>query len=453
MQKFVENIIKKIQKYTKVTGDDPASLSLRDHINPGIRIGSYIIFAFIGFFIIWGGIAPIDSAVISQGVIVPVGKSKNVQHLQGGIIEKIIVTEGKLVKKGDPLIELSKTQAKSRLQVLKNQYYTKKLTEIRINAELLNKDYLDIDSMLDDAIKENDLQKIYDSEVNLLKFNLSTFKGQEELYNQQLVITEDMIKGIKDQLESLARQKSLVQEELNSVNILLAKKLVQKTRVLALERNKAELDGKISEYNSQLNRYSDTINETKIKIEQLKQNKHRELNTELKTIHEQIASLKEEIDAAKDIEDRTMITAQEDGVVTNLKYHSIGGIIPPGGVIMEIVPLGENLEIEARILPQDIDVVSENQKAKILLSAFKARFIPRINGVVKYIAADKTIDERTGQSYFLAKISIDYDEVKKLGKTLLPGMPAEVFIVTGEHTFLEYFLSPIINSFRHSMHE
>ncbi|MBN8827232.1 MAG: HlyD family type I secretion periplasmic adaptor subunit [Sphingobacteriia bacterium] len=433
--------------------NDKQSLSLIQLITPGVRYGLYIVGAFVAFFLLWGGFAPINSAIVAHGTIIPSGHLKVVQHLQGGIIERILVNEGDIVKKGDPLIELSKTQAKAKLQVVINQYTAKKISEARILSEKEEKDELILPYDLKIDMENEDVKKFFDAEKSVLKNNKDSLKGQIGLYEQQISIAEDHIKSLESQVKATEHQKTLVNEELTNVQILFNKQLVQKTRLLSLQKNLSELDIRITEYYSQINKSRESINEVKLKIEQIKQNRQRELASELKEVEQHLASLKEELDAAQDIETRTKITAPEDGVVTHLRYHTEGGVIPPGQPIMEIVPTNATLIVEARVMPQDIDVVREGQETKIMITAFKARFTPRISGTLKYVSADRISDERSNQAYYLARVEINQEEVKQLGKTLLPGMPAEVFIVTGERTFLEYFLSPITNSLRHAFNE
>ncbi|MBN9543133.1 MAG: HlyD family type I secretion periplasmic adaptor subunit [Alphaproteobacteria bacterium] len=441
-----------IGKMREKYSNDPQMLNLVDHIRHGLERGMYIVVFFFLFFIVWGGFAPLDSAVIAHGTIVPTGNTKIVQHFQGGIVEKILIKEGDIVKRGQPLMQLSKTQAKSRLQVLINQTNAKKISEARINSELEEQDSFMLPAGVE--IAENpELVKIWETEKKVLSENLNTLKGQIGIHEQQINIANDQVHNLENQLAATNKEKELVQEELNNVRTLYEKQLVQKTRLLSLEKNIAELDIRISEYHSNINKTKESINEVRLKVEQMKQNRKRELSQELKELDQQLASLKQEVDAAQDIENRTVITAPEDGIVTNLRFHTEGGVIPPSQPIMEVTPSNAELIVEAKVFTKDIDVVKEGQPTKIMVTAFKARFTPRFDGKIKYISSDKVVDEKSGQPYYLARVTIDMDSVKAQKKTLLAGMPAEVFIVTGERTFLEYFLSPIVYSLRHSFKE
>lgn len=431
--------------------NDPEVLILIDYISAGLETGMYICICFILFFIVWGGFAPLDSSVVAHGSVVPVGKPKVVQHLHGGIIEKILITEGQEVKKGQPLIELSKTQAKSKLQVLINQMEAKKIAEARINSEMQ-----EIDSfILPEGINladNDDLKKIWETEKRVLEENIGTLKGQVGIHEQQINIANDQVINYEKQLKSAEKEKALVQEELNNVQVLYKKQLVQKTRLLSLEKASAEVDIKITEFQSNINRTRESINEIRLKIDQIRQSRQRELSQELSDLRQKLASLKEEVDAAQDIETRTLITSPEDGIITDLKFHTEGGVIPQGQPIMEIVPSNAELIVEVRVLPKDIDVIKKGQQTKIMITSFQSRFSPRIDGIVSYVSADKVPDEKTG-GYYVARIDIDKESIDKQGKKLVSGMPAEAFIVTGERTFLEYFFSPILYSFRKSMSE
>jgi HlyD family type I secretion membrane fusion protein len=177
--------------------------------------------------------------------------------------------------------------------------------------------------------------------------------------------------------------------------------------------------------------------------------------TELKEVQQQISDLQEKIQASGDILKRTVITAPQAGKVTGLKYHTLGGVITPGAPIMDIVPQDDRLIIEAQVRPQDIDIVHEGLPAKVMLTAYKSRFVPRLEGKVTQVSADRFINDKTGEAYFLARIEINDGTIAKLTKNIVlyPGMPAEAFITTGESTLLQYMASPIIDSLRKSFKE
>lgn len=433
---------------------DPDIVRLKQFMLPGLKLGGILITIFTLFYIIWGGLAPIDSAVIAHGTIIPSENLQQVQHLYGGTVSKINVKDGEMVKKGQILYELSETQTKAKLQIFNNQYWNRRISEVRINTEINELDEMILSQDIKEELEKNpDLNKMYLSEQNLFNSNKRAWTGQKDLFSQQITLSKEHLSGLAKQKNSLIEEQKLIHEEMSNVQTLYDKQLVQKPRLLSLKKAEVEVSAKISEIDSNVNKTNESINEIKIKIEQLSYNRKKELASELKEVEQQLASLKEELMSATDMENSTKITAPTDGIVTNMRYHTIGGVVPQGGTLLQIVPINDNLIVEAKLNTQDIDVISVGQPAKIMITAFKARFTPRISGKITYVAADKQVDERSGNSYYIVRAEIDFDEIKKIGKTLVPGMMAEVFIVTGEHTFLEYFLSPITNSLRKAFRE
>lgn len=324
------------------------SKELKKTIEPSVSVGLSVFAVFLVIFIGWAGFAELDSAAVAPGKIIPSENQKTIQHLEGGIIAKIHVEEGQQVEQGDPLISLSDTASRSKVQLL-----------------------------------------------------------------------NERISGLEAQKKSISQQLELINDEYRDTSSLLEKGLVSKTRVLALERKRAELIGRLGEYTAQ------------------------------------IAEAKEQLQASLDVLDRTTITAPFAGLIKGLEYHTIGGVIPPGGVIMEIIPQNDDLVIEARVSPQDIDIVHKGLTAKVMLSAYKRRFMPRLEGTVIRVSADRFTDERSGVPYYTAIVRISEEELASLNKDILlyPGMPADVFIVTGSRTMLNYLFSPIVDSFRRAFKE
>ncbi|MCE3232978.1 MAG: HlyD family secretion protein [Rickettsiaceae bacterium] len=400
-----------------------------DAIHPSVIWGGIITAVVFLFFGLWAGFAPLDSAAIANGSVVLSASRKTVQHLEGGIIQEILVKEGDNVTKGQPLIHLNATSANSQQELLLGQFRLAKASEIRLLAER------------DEGKPFETRQAAVSGQINILQERIMQ-------YNEQ-------IKGLEDQTKEVRKQKQLIDNEVKSVSGLVEKGLEQKPRLLALQRRQSELDGETAKHASEIATIKGSISEAQLQIINVQNEYLKSVMTELKEVQQQISDLQEKIQASGDILKRTVITAPQAGKVTGLKYHTLGGVITPGAPIMDIVPQDDRLIIEAQVRPQDIDIVHEGLPAKVMLTAYKSRFVPRLEGKVTQVSADRFINDKTGEAYFLARIEINDGTIAKLTKNIVlyPGMPAEAFITTGESTLLQYMASPIIDSLRKSFKE
>jgi HlyD family type I secretion membrane fusion protein len=423
-------------------------------IKPISKWGIIITTFVIGFFILWAGFAPLDSASIATGSVVLHENRKTIQHLEGGIISGILVKEGDFVTQGQPLINLNATSATAQQQLLLGQLRAALATEARLVAERDNKEEVDFSSMpLAQDNQNND--EITSSQKKLFETRRSAITGQVGILQERIKQYNEQVQGLSQQAGEITKQSNLIKEEVKTVAHLLEKGLEQKPRLLALQRRQSELKGESARLLSETATISGSISEVQLQIINVQNEYLKEVMTELKDVQQVVADLREKLLASGDILERTVITAPQSGKITGLQFHTIGGVISPGATIMEIVPQNDKLIVEARVKPEDIDIVKEGLDAKVMLSAYKSRSVPRLEGKVTYLSADRFKDEQTGMYYYLAKIEINEDEIANLSTDveLYPGMPTESFIKTGESTFLNYLASPIIDSFRRSFKE
>lgn len=424
-------------------------------IKPAIIMGMIIAGFVLGLFGLWAGIAPLDSAAIANGSVVLSASRKTIQHLEGGIISEILVKDGDEVVQGQPLIHLNATSANAQQELLLGQFRTAKATELRLLAERDSAEELAFDHPL---LKDSDnpaLAKLLEGQKKLFETRRNSVSGQSDVLQERIMQYNEQIKGLEAQGLEIEKQSGLISEELNVVAGLVKKGLEQKPRLLALKRQASALDSEAAKNYSAIATIRGSISESQLQIINVQTDYLKEVMTELKDIQQQVSDLQEKIQASGDILERTTITAPQAGKITGLKYHTIGGVITPGAAIMDIVPQDDRLIIEAQVKPQDIDVVHEGLPAKVMLTAYRSRFVPRLEGKVIQVSADRFTNEKTGEPFFLARIEISEKAIEKLSDkiSLYPGMPAEVFITTGESTFLQYLASPIIDSFRHSFKE
>lgn len=422
-----------------------------------IYFGMVVCAIFFGIFGFWAATAPLDSAAIAPGTVVLASNKKTVQHLEGGIIDKILVKEGDVVTKGQALIKLSSTTADARKVLLTNQITSAEAREIRLKAERTNAKEITFPDSMTKSDGNLELAEIVDGERRLFYSHQKMITGQTGILNQRIAQRHEEINGLKELVLSMEQRLKFIIEERNNVAKLVKKQQATKPRLLALQRKHAELKGIKGQYTANIAQAEQAITESEQEKLNLSINMLNKVEEQLRETQNQLSDLYERRRAAADILDRTVITAPQSGIIANMQYHTAdsSGVIPPGSPILDIVPQDDALVIEARVTPMDIDVVRKGLQSRVRLTAFKSRSVPTLNGTVIHVSADKLIDQNTGIPYYKAKIEIDEQMLASLAEhvELYPGMPADVLIVTGERTFFEYLLSPISDSINKAFKE
>lgn len=419
-----------------------------------VKFGLMVLIIFFGLFFVWTLFVPLSSAAIAPGKIVVDSHRKLIQHLEGGIVEAILVKDGETVKQGQPLLRLAATQARASYDILHQRANELRATVTRLVAERDELDNIDFAPLLQASKNNIKLQKIIEGEQKVFRANRATFDGRLQILNQRIKQLQNEISAIMAQVNSQKRQIALVEEEIKAIAYLEKQRIVPKPQLLALQRELARLTGNKGQNEGYISRAKQRIGETSQQILSLKENYHRQVLEELNQARSELANIVEREKAALDTLERTTVLAPRAGKVVGLNIHTNGGVIKPGEVLMQLVPEADELVIEARVNPNDIDMVHAKQHAKVVLSALKQRTTPILMGNVKHVSADIFEDDTTGTSYYLAKVTIPPSELARLGnQRLYPGMPAEVMIVTEERTPLAYLLGPFKESFRRAFTE
>ncbi|WP_053332646.1 HlyD family type I secretion periplasmic adaptor subunit [Candidatus Jidaibacter acanthamoebae] len=431
------------------------SLDLKKQIYKPIKFTFMVIGVAFGFFIVWGSLAPLDSAVIAPGHIVLSGNRKTIQHKEGGIIQAILVKDGEVVKENQPLVILNDTSDKARLQISLSRLRATKAIEQRLLAEKFDEEKIDFsDPIFDREVPE--VEKIIKNQQSLFESKRKAYHGKKDIYNQKIVEQREQIKGSEAMLKSYESQHKILQEQYKNLETLFNKGYAKKTELLEQRRRVQELEGRVGQIKADIANAHEAISENQLHIISLENENQKEVDDELKETYSKILDLKEQYEADKDILERTVIKAPNAGIVTGLKFHTVGGVVGQGAPILEIIPQDDKLIVEAQVDPKDIESIREGLKAKVQLSAYKTRLVPRIDGEVIYVSAD-TVEDRSKQPpfYYVAKIEIKPEAIESINYDikLQPGMPAETFIIKGERTFLQYLLSPILDSFHKAFKE
>lgn len=420
------------------------------------RLGLIVLGLLIGVFGIWGGLAPLSSAIPATGKVTIASSNRIVQHLEGGIINAILVKDGDSVQAGQTLLELDSTQINAQLQIALSQYYEALGLESRLIAERDGKNAIAFHS---DLNKMQSAARMMITESQRSEFNVRA----QQLVNEKHILSE-RIDQLRNQIEGLeaiiAAKTSLSRsyaDEIKELEVLYAQQLIDKNRLRDVKREKMRTDGEIANAKSDIARAKGQITETQAQMAAQKQNFIKEVVAQLSEVHARLADNRPRIMALQDSMDRTKITAPVEGIVTNLQIHTVGGVTPPGRPILEIVPRGEPLIIEGKAVATDISYLRLGLKAEIQFPGFAhVKSLKMVTGEVIQIAPDAIMDEATGVAYYSLKIRVTPEGQKELQRnhlTIQPGMPASIMIITASQTFLDYMIHPFKNMFMRAFNE
>jgi HlyD family secretion protein len=402
----------------------------------------------------WGATAVISGAVVASGSLVVDSNVKKVQHPTGGIVGELRVRDGDHVHAGDIVVRLDETVTRANLAIV-----TKTLDELiarkaRLEAERDGWATIVFPAQLMTGGNDPDRAAAMESERKLFNLRKTARTGQKAQLQERVAQLGEEIAGLTAQQNSKAKEIELVNRELAGVRELWSKNLVQLGRLTALEREAARLDGERGQLIAAAAQAKGKVAETALQILQIDQDLASEVAKELREVDGKIGEFIERKVTAEDQLKRIDVRAPQDGTVFQLAVHTVGGVITAGDPIMLIVPEADNLSVEVKVNPQDIDQLQLNQKAILRFSSFNARTTPEIDGVVTRISADTTTDQRTGQSYYTVRISMPPEQIQRLGEVkLLPGMPVEAFVQTGDRTMLSYLIKPLHDQFVRAFRE
>ena len=390
----------------------------------------------------WASSAKLASAIIAVGQLKVDSNRKQIQHLDGGIVNEIIVSDGQRVKKGDTLVILDPVQAKSSLGIVAGALFTAELKRSRLQAERDNTDQPDFTRFL--HREHEDKNSLIDAQQSLFSIRRSVQVSQQEILHQQIENLKSQISGFESQQASTQTQIEISKDELVNLKNLKARGLVGNERLLELERNLAQLEGRAGELVSSIASAKASIDEKRLELIRVKRSFHEQVLAELQDVESEIIDLQERANAATHHLQQMIVKAPVDGLIVGLNMHTEGGVVVPGQLLMEIVPDNDALIVEGQVLPTDVDDLLVGQSARVKLSGLQQRTTPELTGKLQYVSADSMLDERSGMTYFIIRVSIAAEELAKLPSDgLIPGMPAEVFVQTGERTALEYLLQPL----------
>lgn len=448
--RHVDRLAHYIIPYDPAHADTPEQAA-----RPTILVGIGLLVILFGVVGLWAALVPLATGAVAPGKVVVDSNVKEIQHLEGGIVQEILVRDGDRVKAGQVLLKLDPTSAQSRNDDVRGQYFAAKASEARLIAirDSLKEVTFPAD-LVSSAAADPKLRELLDTQQRLFTSQRETLAGQISILNQKMAQSDQEIRGLRQQIAADNTQIALLAEEIKAKKELLARGNALKPQLLALERQQAQLTGDRGQAQAMISRAEQTINESKISILNQQKQALGEAVNELKDTQIRLSSLTEQMRTASDVARRIAITAPIEGTVTGLNVHTVGGVVRPAETLLSLVPANDKLIVEARVSPNDIASVHEGLSAQVRLTAFKMRYLHPVNGTVVTVSADRVDDPRGGEGYYVARIAIPAGELAALGNLqLTPGMPAETLIVTGERTMLSYLVHPIRESFGHAFHE
>jgi HlyD family secretion protein len=425
--------------------------AIRAHL---VAIAAVAIFL-VGCVGVIGATTELAGAVIAPGTLVVQSNVKKVQHPTGGIVGELAVHDGSRVQAGELLIRLDATLAQANLAMVEKSLAELFARRARLEAERDGSDAVEFpEELIGQAAQQADIARVVAGERRLFELRREAQEGQKAQLRERIAQLKDEVRGYTDQVAAKQKEIEFIGKELEGVRDLWQKNLIPINRVTALERDSARLEGERGQLLATIAQGKGKVSETELQIIQLDQNLRSDVAKELADIRAKIAELVERKVTAMDQLQRIDICAPQSGVVHQLSVHTKGGVVAAGEQIMLIVPEHDDLIVEARVEPQKIDQVKLDQTAALRFPGFNQRSTPELDGRVSRIAADVIDDQRSGQPYYLVRIAMTAEEIKRLdGLKLVPGMPVEAFIRTGERTMLSYLLKPLTDQARRAFRE
>jgi HlyD family secretion protein len=419
------------------------SRAFERELKRGLRV---LVFG-VGIVGVWATLVPLSGAVVVPGTLVVESDVKKIQHPAGGVVANISVRDGMHVRAGDLLLHLDETQLRANAQVLSQQLDQTRARLARLIAERDGLDQPQMPHEMASRSGDNDVGRIWVSEISLFNSRVATRRNSKELLQSHVGQLGEQISGLDAQVKSKAAQHELISGELEGVDGLYQKGLVPLTRKTSLQREAARLDGERGQVTAAIAEAKSKISEAELQSVKIDHDFRTEVMKDLREAQDKEAELVEKSTAAQDLLRRVDLRAPTDGIVHQLSVHTIGGVITPGEVVMEIVPESDELQIEAKLPPQEVDHVHKGQRAYIRFSAFNQRTTPQLEGVVSYVSADLNHDRQrnpNAATYYTVRVTLPPSERRRLGGLeLVSGMPVEVFLQTGSRTMMSYLLKPI----------
>lgn len=422
----------------------------RSGIGSRVVVASLLVIALVVGCGGWAAQAELSGAIMAQGKVAIRKQVKLIQHRDGGIVGEIRVANGDRVSAGDVLIRLDETQAKAELGVIRTQLWELEGRRARLRAERDGFARVDFPKAFAEAPETGDIAT---GETRLFDDNRATRDAQRAQLASQIEQYGEQVKGLEAQRSANGSEREMVSVDLARLRPLVQSRLIEETKTRSMERDLVTIDGVGGEILANIARVNGQISEARLKIIELDQQVRTDAQRELRDLDGRMAELGQRLLAVEDRSKRMELRSPMAGIVNDLAVHTVNGVIEPGQTVMSIVPDGDDLVVEARFSPGDVDQLTSGQDVRLRFSAFSQRTTPEVAGRLDVLAAAATVDPATGQPYFLSTVAIEGGAHAISGKSLIPGMPVEVFASTGNRTALSYLLKPFTDQMMRSFRE
>jgi len=440
----------------EVISHDVTPLEVNTDARAFSRIGWLIVVLGLGGFLAWGLFAPLDKGVPLSGTVAKESNRKAIQHQTGGIVKEILVKDGDVVKEGQVLVRMNGVLAKSAYETTEAQYLTARASEARLTAERDGQKTITFPAELMQRKNEPRVAELMALQSQLITSRQMSLQNELGSVDENIAGLKDQIKSLEESRESKKAQMGYLKEQLDGMRDLAKEGYVARNRLLDLERTYAQLSGQISEDIGNIARARRQVLELSLRKAQRAQDYQKEVRTQLSDTEREAEALSARLQGQKFEVDNVELKSPVSGTVTSLAVFTQGGVVQPGFKMMEIVPTNDPLVIEGNLAVNLVDRVHPGLKTELIFSAFNVNKTPHIEGEVEQVAADRSLDERTGAPYYKVRVKVTPAGQKKIAEhhmDVRPGMPVELFVKTGERTPINYLLKPIFDRARSSLAE
>jgi HlyD family secretion protein len=438
----------------QLPGPIPSPASRRG-VHHELFAGALVCLLLVGGLGGWAATTHLDGAIVAHGQLAVSGNVKQIQHRDGGIVDRILVRDGMRVEAGQEMLRLDDAALRGNYAIVEAQLVDLIAKRRRLQAEQIGEAEM-AEAKLPPGFEgmEEDLSKALAAETALFQARRTATAGQKAGISEQIKQLRAGVRGLDARLVATRDQVQLIGQELEGVETLMAQGLTTQRQLLALQRARAELTGTIGQLETEISQSNIAISRSELEISQVDLVQREQAERDLREVDARIAELMERRSAAREQLDRLVVRAPQAGLVSQLAVHTIGGVIAAGATVALIVPESDQLVVEVRIRPTDIDQASIGQKAEVQLQTIDARTLPPFAGKVTSISADVIVQPTTLEPYYLARISITDEARLRKERSLVSGMPVEVFLATtGSRTALQYLLAPLTDQLSHAMRE
>lgn len=402
----------------------------------------------------WAATAQIDGAVVAPGTVTVDSYRQTVQHLEGGIVERLHVRDGDVVERGDLLIQLDETQARANYLMVWHRYVSTLARQARLEAELEGDEELVFPDQVEESAERSEaIERVRRIQARQFETRREALEGEIEVLEQRVSELGERIEGLNAQREAKLRSIDSLEEEIETKEELVEREAIPSSELRPLKRELAGLEGEAGELRASIAASRIEIGEAQLQMIQTQREFQREVAADLGETSDQVDEFEEELRALEDTLARKQIRAPVSGEVVNMQVHAERAVVQGGEPVLDLVPEGEPLVLEGEVRPQDIDNVHPGMSADVRFTAFSFRRTPVIEGEVRFVSADR-IEEQDQEPYYKIRAVVEDEELAKLGDAnLRPGMPADVMINTGERTPLQYLAKPITDAVARSFRE